>query len=477
MPIHRITALLAACLASGSLLAQPVMVRDIWPGPEGQFQLDGIVNDNRFFFRANNGNDGVEPWISDGTTSGTQQLADLRFGSDGSFPTFRGSLGAMALFNAFEDSTGSELWSVSAFPGVPSVFDIRPGPPSSSPSWLGIVGGKVLVNASDASGEREIWWVNSNVGPVLYVDINGAQGSSNPQALTPTGSNSALLVSRPVTPPSITGRPHRLVDDTATEILGSGNVRLTFSNGFWPVGGGWLFMATAEGVADGIEPWILLDGSDVAQQVRDIDPGNGSGYDSSGFTGDAIGSVVYFAGRTEDEGVEPWRSDGTNAGTFRIADIAPGAADSDPVKFVEFDGHVYFGGQSPSGPQLWRVSGSNAELVATLSNDPNGAAPRPWLVFDNHLIFRAETPQHGFEWWAADGSIGGVALIGDINPGPADGSPRGEAWALDDTLLWEGDNGVDGRELWKLGEGYLESLFIDPLLFKDNFECVPALCP
>ena len=475
MVVHRIAALLVACLTSGSLLAQPEMVRDIWPGPDGQSQLDGIVNDGQFFFRADNGTDGTEPWISDGTTAGTQQLTDLRLGQDGSFPTFRGSLGGTVFFNAFDDVSGSEIFSIAAFPGVPTVFDIRPGPASSSPSWLGIVGGRVLVSASDSGGEREIWWVNSSGGPVLYVDINGDQGSSNAQALTPIGPNSALLVSRPATPPSTGGRPHRLVEDTATEILGPSNVRLIFRNGFWPVAGGWLFMATAEGEADGVEPWILPNGSDVAQQVSDINTGNASGYPSGGlFTGDPINGVVYFAGQTEDDGVEPWRSDGTSGGTFMIADVAPGDADSDPEKFVEFNGHVYFGGQSPSGSQLWRVSGSNAEFVATISSNPNTAAPRPWLVFDNHLIFRAETPEHGFEWWAANGAIGGIALIADINPGAADGSPRGEAWVVNDTLLWEGDNGVDGRELWKLDSGFLDSLFI---LFKDSFECLPPLCP
>jgi len=476
MHIHTIATLLAGSMVAGAALAQPQMVRDIWPGPDGQLQLDGIVNDGQFFFRADNGTDGTEPWISDGTAGGTQQLADLRPGPDGSFPTFRGSLSSTVFFNAFDDAAGSEIWSVAAFPGIPVVFDIRPGQASSSPSWLGIVGGRVLVTASDNNGEREIWWVNSGSGPVPYVDINGAQGSSNATALTPIGPNSALLVAKPLNPPSIGNRPHRLVEDVATEILGPNDVRLTFSNGYWQVPGGWLFMANAEGEADGSEPWLLPNGSDVAQQVRDINPGNASGYPSSLLlTGDPINGVVYFAGQTVDEGIEPWRSDGTSGGTFIIADVAPGNLDSAPEKFVEFDGHVYFGGQSPNGPQLWRVSGSTAELVATISSDPNGAAPRPWLVFDNHLIFRAETSEHGFEWWAANGTIGGVALISDINPGAADGSPRGKSWVVNDTLLFEADNGVDGRELWKLDSGFLESLFT--LIFLDSFECLPAICP
>ncbi|MEM9529452.1 MAG: hypothetical protein AAGA23_00900 [Pseudomonadota bacterium] len=475
MQIHPVAVVLAGSIATGTALAQPEMVRDIWPGPDGQSQLDGIVNDGQFFFRADNGADGTEPWISDGTTAGTQQLSDLRMGPDGSFPTFRGSLNSTAFFNAFDDAVGSELWSVAAFPGIPAVFDIRPGEPSSSPSWLGIVGGRVLVTASDETGEREIWWVNAGSGPVLYVDINEDQGSSNASTLTPVDANSALLTARPLTPPSIGNRPHRLVGDVATEILGPNDVRLSFSNGFWPVSGGWLFMASAEGEADGNEPWLLPNGSDVASQVEDINPGNGSGYASTFlFTGDAINGVVYFAGQTEDDGVEPWRSDGTSVGTFMIADVAPGNLDSDPEKFVEFGGHVYFGAKSPTGPQLWRVAGSSAELVATISSDPNGAAPRPWIVFDNHLIFRAQTPEHGFEWWAANGSVGGVALISDINPDAADGSPRGEAWVVNNALLFEADNGVDGRELWKLDSGFLESLFT--LIFQDSFECVPPLC-
>ncbi len=476
MHSHSIAALLAGCVVSGTVLAQPEMLRDIWPGPNGQQSLDGIVNNGRFFFRADDGNDGMEPWISDGTPEGTQQLTDLQMGSNGSFPIFRGSVGGTVFFNGNDGVAGSELWAISSFPGVPQLFDIRPGPASSSPSWLGIVGGRVLVTASDNNGEREIWWANSGSGPVLYVDINGNQGSSNASALTPVDAVTALLTARPLTPPTIGNRPHRLVQDQATEILALNNVRLNFGNGYWPLAGGWLFMASADDDAEGLEPWVLPNGSDVAQRVVAINPGIGSGYASSpAFTGDPIADVVYFAGRTEDEGVEPWRSDGTSAGTFMIADVAPGEADSNPEKFVEFNGHVYFGGQSPNGPQLWRVAGNNAELVATLSSSPSNAVPRPWVVFDNHLIFRAQTPDHGFEWWAADGSIGGVALISDINPGIADGSPRGEAWVVGNRLLFEGDNGQDGRELWKLDEGFLGSLF--SLVFKDSFECAPVICP
>ncbi len=476
MQIDRIAALVAGILVSGLAAAQPVMVRDILPGPDGQFQIDGLVVGGQFFFGANNGVDGAEPWISDGSTAGTTLLTDLRTGPDSSNPLFRGSLNNAALFNARDDAAGSEFWSTLAFPGVPTVFDILAGPPSSSPRWLGIVGGRVLVNARDNSGDREIWWLNTNTGPVLYVDINGSQSGSDPHALTPIGTNSALLVAKPVTPPTLRSRPHRLVGEIATEILGSNNVRLSFSNGFWPVDGGWLFMASAEGGPAGREPWRLLDGSDIAQLVRDINPGFENGYTTSNaFTGDPIDGVVYFAGETPSSGVEPWRSDGTFDGTFRVADVAPGEFDSNPERFVEFNGHVYFGGRSPDGPQLWRVSGSDAELVATISSDPAGIAPRPAVVFDNHLIFRAETPEHGFEWWAANGSIGGVALIGDVYPGPSDGAPRPLAWVVNDTLLWEGNNGVDGRELWKLDAGFLASLF--NTIFLDSFECHQVLCP
>src|SRR5438876_6263858 len=56
----------------------------------------------------------------------------------------------------------------------------------------------------------------------------------------------------------------------------------------------------------------------------------------------AAGGVGYFAANDGTNGVELWRSDGTAAGTLRLRDIAPGAANGSPQFFTNVNGTVFF---------------------------------------------------------------------------------------------------------------------------------------
>ncbi len=56
---------------------------------------------------------------------------------------------------------------------------------------------------------------------------------------------------------------------------------------------------------------------------------------------------VVFAGHDGDESREPWVTDGTERGTFRIADVFPGPTGSDPADFVIRDGRLFFSAEAP----------------------------------------------------------------------------------------------------------------------------------
>lgn len=51
---------------------------------------------------------------------------------------------------------------------------------------------------------------------------------------------------------------------------------------------------------------------------------------------------LVFVNLTEDSGGEPWFTDGTPEGTRQLADINPGAGDSDPRNFYFSDDALYF---------------------------------------------------------------------------------------------------------------------------------------
>ncbi len=59
-----------------------VMVKDIFPGLQSSFPNSLTVMNGLVYFRANNGAHGVELWRSDGTAAGTTMVKDI-------FPVFQ----------------------------------------------------------------------------------------------------------------------------------------------------------------------------------------------------------------------------------------------------------------------------------------------------------------------------------------------------------------------------------------------------
>jgi ELWxxDGT repeat protein len=101
---------------SDGTAAGTVLVKETWPGPSG-IRTDGITNTTlrsvgaRVVFAASDGVTGREPWVSDGTASGTKRLADVN-ASGSSDPTQLLGTGSLLLFGAIGDGTGKELYAM-----------------------------------------------------------------------------------------------------------------------------------------------------------------------------------------------------------------------------------------------------------------------------------------------------------------------------------------------------------------------------
>jgi ELWxxDGT repeat protein len=75
------------------------------------------------------------------------------------------------------------------------------------------------------------------------------------------------------------------------------------------------------------------------------------------------------------DGSEPWTSDGTSAGTHRVADVAP-LGGSDPGPFVQSGALVFFAAQTDStGRELWAVP-----VAALDDGDQDGLADADEVV-------------------------------------------------------------------------------------------------
>ena len=214
--------------------------------------------------------------------------------------------------------------------------------------------------------------------------------------------------------------------------------------------------------------------------VRDLSPDQGSQILTGPLAANtqpvlAAGGKVYFAGRDAEAGNELWATDGTT--TKRVADLSPGAANSDlsfvaavggravfqasvrtpmagypvtglygsdgtaggTVALTPADGSGYQSSPVATGGKvyfsvttysptifnvtstIWETDGTKAgtKAFATL---PAGAivgfaADGRWAAAaDGNLYFSASAEGSGTELWVSDGTAAGTKLLKDINP-------------------------------------------------------------
>jgi ELWxxDGT repeat protein len=74
----------------------------------------------------------------------------------------------------------------------------------------------------------------------------------------------------------------------------------------------------------------------------------------------AVDGAVLFAANDGEHGQELWTSDGTSAGTKRVADIQPGAGGSTPRWITKMDGTALFAANDGKhGRELWKAESSS----------------------------------------------------------------------------------------------------------------------
>lgn len=154
----------------------------------------------------------------------------------------------------------------------------------------------------------------------------------------------------------------------------------------------------------------------------------------------------YFIASEPAGGRELWRTDGTSAGTERVLDFTPGAADTVFGDLLVHGGKLYFvahrTGRDPVGvAYLWAFDGAAFERLTTVpTKDALAAAGQ-------HVVFSAESVGLGFEPWTTDGTVAGTALLVDLAPGAASSAPA-MLTRVGGRVAFTADDGSAGRELW-----------------------------
>ena len=341
-------------------------------------------------------------WKSDGTAAGTDEVADIFPGPNGSIPYEITALGTHVLFSAEGSlAAGRELW-ISDGTSASLLKDLEPGNTSGgSPWWLTRAGGLVFFNGFDGTAEK-LWRTDGTPSGTVPARTM-APTATAPTELTALGS---LLIYSGQGPDGAelwrtdgTEAGTLQVADIASGPASSSPDRLTAA-------GGKVFFS-AEDLATGRELWVSDGTGPGTHRVKDIAPGAGSGIrntvDDQAFRIEhwaAAGSRVFFPADDGTTGEELWVSDGTAAGTFLLMDILPGARSSEIRWLTAVAGRALFvADDGVHGRELWVSDGTatGTHIVFDLVTGAGSSLPEQLLAVNQGLLFSAWRPSEGRE--------------------------------------------------------------------------------
>ena len=318
----------------------------------------GVAVNGRAFFAANDGTNGNELWISDQTSDGTVLVRDVNPGEGSATPQNLTRLGDTLYFTAY-DGQNPGLWKSDGTPDgtqlvLPymqpayltpvesTLYFVEPGPtntlwktdgteagtmpirpfPGASLHDLTDVNGRLFFTASDPGTGPELWTTDgTDAGTVLVSDIRPGAAGSDPSRLFAVGTK--------------------------------------------------LFFSADDGTGQAL--WVTHTTEGMTFKLADV-----------GLTGQFIPDrVAYqdrmvFAGSTPSLGVELWISDGTQAGTRLLRDIAvdgtagclleSGHCSSEPGGFAVIGETtpaptVFFHAREAERHQLWKTAFTANEFV------------------------------------------------------------------------------------------------------------------
>ncbi|WP_224241353.1 ELWxxDGT repeat protein [Hyalangium gracile] len=176
--------------------------------------------------------------------------------------------------------------------------------------------------------------------------------------------------------------------------------------------------------------------------VKDIWPGNLA---SNPGVLTNVNGTLFFAADDGVNGVELWKSDGTDAGTVLVKDIRPGALGSDLRDFASVNGTLFFSANSSGfGPELWKSDGTAAGTVFIKSFSYVSS----FTVVNGTTFFVGGDGTRGIELWKTDGTTAGTVLVRDIRSGSLASYPS-ELTAMNGVLYFRANDGTNGEELWR----------------------------
>ena len=439
------------------------IVRDIVDGVNSSGVNNLIVLGSTLFFTANDGQ-GVELWRSNGNlgAANTTRVTNINPGAGNSNPTNFNIFSSKLMFTAVNGSNAMGLYSAIATGAETLVKQFAAGDTASNFVQIGsnlyfLVNGSQLwvtngVNAAGTTLVKDFQLGNAgsfatglaaNGSGLVY--FSATDGLSGQELWKSDGTQGGTSLVANIRPEAETPNPPP---------LGSAPTSIT------PSGAQIFFSADATGsnrelwVTDGTGP-----GTRVVKTTGDLEINTGGASDPTFLTD--IEGVLYFSAVSSGKGREPWRSDGTPAGTVMIADLVDDIGASNPEQFVKYKNDVFFVSRAQGQPTRLRKESAPSNFIqdSATSSIEGPLNVKELLVFgagtNERLFFVGANSSRGTELWKSNGVIGagGATECIDIN---TNGNSNPEQLTVVGTSLFfvatdgNASNASNtGRELWR----------------------------
>ncbi|MBZ0112962.1 MAG: hypothetical protein K8J08_10905 [Thermoanaerobaculia bacterium] len=399
---------------------------------------------DRLIFSADDRQEGIPAWVSDGTTAGTQRLRDDAVSSP---TTLLGAAGDRFLL--WTDDLSAPLWSTQGIPG--DDISVTLGCPDCGVvSRVATFDESVYFQVYDPSIQHYSLWRSDGLTAEQVDNLCGTPGFCLERVQRTLTWDGDLYYDH-----WFPGHPRRIFSlESSTSSPVEVEATCGWEQGLVAAGPQLLFSGSCYDAAanlyrngvhgtprPGVEPQLIRSIASFAPGTTPTVPLAGplTGFGSDpGFGAFTVGEVL-------------WLTDGTLSGT------------QPTVNFDSIDSMVGLGnvllvsGRRNGNPGIWSLDTSGmveALSVGTVTGAPQVVSQSGAQNVTAQAMFAMDQAMFGVEPWITDGTASGTRRLGDIRPGAASSAPG--IGGLDatgfvsagDTVYFGADDGEHDVELW-----------------------------
>lgn len=416
---YTVTILLMFTNSTFSQVVPELFINGSWGKPE-------LVN-NKIVYPHYTPEFGTELWVTDGTFEGTQLLIDLNPGPQSSGVQITNVIDGYLYFRA--DANINAIWRTD---GTPKGTTLHVSNPAMSISSVLFKVNDYIIFSSRVENQqnvRNLWRMtevpNSEVPITQTFDgkiireagsacvfnetnfIYSAKTDEDGWAIfRSTGVTTDLMIDL-YQGNNSTINNIRQFSGTPTNIDGK-----IYFTGFHP--------------DHGFEPYTTNGTNVTTSLLKDIY--STSNYNDSSIPSNwlKIGSTVYFTARDASNGIEVWKTNGTESSTQMIKDVRPGNNFNSffPGVLTNFNNQLFFmQNDGTNDRQVWKTDGTEEGTVMVTNNGTiNFTDGIELFEAENKLFFSASTTEHGSEVWMMDQNEQ-LTRLTDIAPGNLSAQP------------------------------------------------------